>query len=168
MIDKSYKPSDDGIHLYDVQEIERNELTIIKKEMMQLIHQPDANAFVQLKRWRKVGQRALNMIEMLEQMINDNCEEIETLTSNEDRKKYKRWTPEEEELLIEEVCNGKTPVNLALMFGRSAGAIQSKVSNLVGINRISQEVAGQFFGYIDGKKAEGTINGTVIKRGAKV
>lgn len=50
-----------------------------------------------------------------------------------------------------------------LMFGRSAGAIATRVSYLVGIKKVSEEVAGKFVGYLDGKHVEGVINGTVRK-----
>lgn len=76
----------------------------------------------------------------------------------------KRWTPEEDELLIERAArDGETTVSLSRAFGRTPGAIQTRISYLVGINRLSQNVAGRFVGTVDGKQVEGNIDGVVTK-----
>ena len=91
-------------------------------------------------------------------MFDENC-------GGEKRKKNKRWTPEEDEMLIEYLCLGETPsqVELALAFGRTPSAIKTRVSQLVGIGRLSQQIAGKFIGTIDGEQVEGKIVGTVMK-----
>lgn len=92
-------------------------------------------------------------------MFDENC-------GGEKRKKNKRWTPEEDEMLIEYLCLENEPpsqVELALAFGRTPAAIKTRVSHLVGIGRISQKVAGRFIGTINGEEIEGRIEGTVMK-----
>lgn len=77
----------------------------------------------------------------------------------------KRWTEEEDNLLIEmAVADGTTTVELARVFGRTPGAIQSRITYLVGIERLSSKVAGRFIGTIDGEQAEVEIDGIVSKR----
>ena len=88
----------------------------------------------------------------------NRCTEIEYDRGN------KRWTNEEDETLINLVCDGKENIHrISTILGRSPGAIQSHVSYLVGRKRLTQEVAGKFIGMIDGKSAEAEICGKVYR-----
>ena len=88
----------------------------------------------------------------------DRCTEVDYDRGN------KRWTNEEDETLINLVCEGKTNIHkISTILGRSPGAIQTHISYLVGRKRITQEVAGKFIGFINGITAEAEICGTVYK-----
>ena len=76
----------------------------------------------------------------------------------------KRWTDEEDEMLIEMACDDEVSmIDLALFFGRSPGAIQTRITNLVGVGRISQEISGRFVGSINGEHVAGVIEGELRK-----
>lgn len=70
-------------------------------------------------------------------------------------------------MLIEEVCGDTSIHELSLMFGRTPSSIKTRVSTLVGLERISQEVAGRFIGKINGDDANADIEGIVLKKGDK-
>ena len=76
----------------------------------------------------------------------------------------KRWSKEEDETLINLVCEGKDTIHkISTILGRSPGAIQSHISYLVGRKRLTQEVAGKFIGTINGESTEAQICGTIYK-----
>ena len=100
------------------------------------------------------------------------CEGVRKATMLHDRatdidydRSHKRWTPEEDNALIDEVCCDDMNIHkLSTMFGRSPGAIKTHISELVGRKRISQEIAGRFIGIVDGEQIDAEINGTVYKK----
>lgn len=76
----------------------------------------------------------------------------------------KKWTVEEDEVLIELASrDNATPMSIATEMGRSPGAIQSRLSQLVGIGRVSQEIAGRFIGTLNGEHVAGIIDGELRK-----
>ena len=52
---------------------------------------------------------------------------------------------------------------VASLFGRTPSAIASRVSYLVGIERVSQEIAGRFVGTLNGQHIHGMIDGELQK-----
>ena len=76
----------------------------------------------------------------------------------------KKWTKEDEELLIEMVCKDMSMVNIASVLKRSVSAISTKLTNLVGVNRISQSVAGKFIGTANGSEFTADIIGTLFRK----
>ena len=92
------------------------------------------------------------------------CMQINRCTEIEYDRSNKHWTKEEDETLIELVCEGKDNIHqLSTIFGRSPGAIKTHISDLVGRRRLTQEVAGRFIGTINGETSEAVICGTVHK-----
>lgn len=76
----------------------------------------------------------------------------------------KKWTADEDNELIEQVCREDMNIHqLSAVFGRSPGAIKTHISELVGRERLSQEIAGRFIGTIDGMETDAVIDGTVFK-----
>ena len=76
----------------------------------------------------------------------------------------KRWSKEEDEMLINLVCEGNENIHqISTILGRSPGAIQSHISFLVGRKRLTQEVAGKFIGTINGETTQAEICGTVYR-----
>lgn len=77
----------------------------------------------------------------------------------------KRWTESEDEHLIDMAAAGDmTLFELAMTMGRTPGAVQSRISQLVGIGKISQEVAGRFVGTLNGEHVSGIIEGELRKQ----
>ena len=77
----------------------------------------------------------------------------------------KRWTKEEDEFLIESICE-EDPVSLPILasgMGRSETAVQTRISYLVGVKRLSQQVAGKFIGMANGEEFKANLVGTIYK-----
>jgi len=74
----------------------------------------------------------------------------------------KRWTEDEDEALVYAACNDNaTMLTLALDFNRSPGAVQSRLTYLVGVHRISRQVVGRLTGYLDGEPVKGVFEGKI-------
>lgn len=136
----------------------------IVMKVTELQSNPQGNAFIQLKEWKKLGDEIISYFYaygMIMDKVSTSYSEFENATA---RNSNARWTKEEDEILIEMVCKQDgTIYELASTFGRTIPAIKTRVSKLVGLKRLSAEVAGQFIGTLDGEVVEGKINGTVYK-----
>lgn len=121
------------------------------------------NGYKQLLRWRNVGKEMLEFLELqtkIDKHVNNLLREYEGAAS---RNKNKRWSELEESLLIELVCSGATMTDIAVQFGRTPQAISTKVSQLVGVSKLSEEIAGHFIGTLNGAEINGNIAGTLNK-----
>ena len=76
----------------------------------------------------------------------------------------KRWSDEEDNDLVEAVCKGMNIWDVARCLKRTPGAVSTRLSYLVGVNRISQDIAGKFVGQIDGEQRSANIVGTIFRR----
>ena len=129
------------------------------------IAQPKGNAFSQLQIYRKHIPILIEGMAALTEINKDLVEINDRLTKSMYARNRKPWTQEEDATLIDMVCQeGMTVTQLSMYFGRTPGAISSHISPVVGVSRITQEVAGRFIGYVDGEKMEVHINGTLYKQ----
>lgn len=84
--------------------------------------------------------------------------------TDSESKKYKRWTEAEDNELIELVCEPKLSIlDISVTMGRTVPSIKTRVSKLVGLKRISQEIAGRFVGSINGIDSDCVLDGTLFK-----
>ena len=123
-----------------------------------------ANAYTQLQNYRKYVPKLIDACFFYEAWADYAFEQMDRLLEGIDVNKNKRWEKEDEEALIEMVCNDANDIELAVRFGRSVSAIKTKVSQLVGIGRIDQKVAGRFIGTINGEEADAILDGKIFKR----
>ena len=78
-----------------------------------------------------------------------------------------RWEAWEDELLVGIAADGEdldlrhALANLAGSLGRTPAAVSSRLSYLVGMRRMSQEVSGRLEGFLNGLPIDGTISGTL-------
>ena len=121
------------------------------------------NAFQQIQIYRKYVPVLAKNFAVVDALANYFGAQLEVIEQKSVANKNKRWTPEEDERVIDMICDGFTEIEIAIKTGRSIGAIHTRVSKLVGINRIDRKVAGHFLGYINGEKTEGDIDGVVTK-----
>ena len=129
-----------------------------------LIVHPPKSAFAKISAYQELLRRAALRILALEDLKEAAILEIERHESNVGERSRKRWTPEDDDMLIEAASqDGATIFGMAKEFGRTPGAIQSRISHLVGIKRMSKEVAGRFIGTLNGEFVEGDIDGVVSK-----
>lgn len=91
----------------------------------------------------------------------------EQIASGSYRNSRKRWREEDDETLIDLVCEGKSDVFIANCLGRSVSACKSRVSYLVGIEKMSEKTAGYFIGMLSGEEVNGLIEGQVYKQKPK-
>jgi len=128
------------------------------------IAEPPKNAFKQVSLYRALLKRAGLHIMMLQDVNRKLMKELIRMGAGIGDQGRKRWTQEEDEMLIEAATDGtKNIIDLANAFGRTPGAIQSRITKLVGIKRLSEEIAGRFIGTINGEFVKGDIDGTLRK-----
>ena len=137
----------------------------IVMKVTELQTRPNGNPYIQLTEWKKLGDEIIKYFYTYGTIMSKSALVNEEIATGAERNKNSRWTKEEDERLIDVVCQeGWTPFELSASFGRSIPAIKARVSKLVGLKRVSQEIAGRFFGTIDGVETSGSIEGIVYKR----
>lgn len=123
------------------------------------------NVSKELLAYRKYVPMILQAMEQMQEINRRLSKSFERIETDSEEKSGQRWTPEEDEMLIELVTDSKwSTIEISTTLGRTVPAIKSRVSKLVGLKRISQEVAGRFIGTINGNDVEGTISGTVYTK----
>ena len=118
----------------------------------------------QMKVFRKYVPVLLDLYDMSTQALIASCKQAEELQGSLAERSKKRYTPEEDEAIISTAAEGDTLVAIALAVGRTPTAIQTRISHLVGIGKISQSVAGRFIGTINGSQIDAEIDGVVYKQ----
>ena len=120
--------------------------------------------YLEIKTWRGLGKKMLAYMKMVDKFSHQTMKEQQRLKTMKSDRANKRWTPEEDELLIELLCNEEyTLLDVSKTIGRSITAINTRVSTLVGIKRTNQEIRGLFTGKLNGMIVDGTIDGLLTK-----
>lgn len=159
----------EGIGLYDRRVKEKFESeeaarrnSIIKLRQMNM-KQPK-NLFQTLREYRECTKMLIESLELVEVVNADQVREIDILKGGIGERDRKRWTPEEDDALVSVAADGKLSLlSMAVAFRRSPGAVSSRLTYLVGIRRLSQEVAGRVTGFIDGEAVDGFFTGRLTK-----
>ena len=142
----------------------QDELVKTCNKINELLKHPKGSAIKQLIEWRKIGLGMVKILKANHEIVQGSAEIVNRINDSVAKKSNQRWTQEEDEKLIEAVCSGKfTIVEISCSFGRSPTAIKTRVSHLVGVSRISQEIAGKFIGTLNGACIEGNIRGKLQK-----
>ena len=136
----------------------------IRSQLMNLCTTPKGSAFHQLQQFRKLVPELLKAYSELVEVAGASVKQLERACAKSEQNKNRRWTEEEDHWLIDMVVQDTPAIEIATTMGRSVTAIKSRVSKLVGLQRISQNIAGKFFGTINGEKISGIIEGTVQKK----
>lgn len=118
----------------------------------------------ELAAYRKWVPVLIDFVKSQDALIKGQEKTFERYSMKQEENRHKRWSKEEDLVLIDEVCEGNASIlELSTMMGRSPASIKTRLSYLVGIKRISQEVAGRFVGTLDGRDVAGNINGIITK-----
>ena len=118
----------------------------------------------ELKVYRKYVPEVIKSICRVSELNREAIIRLERYETDGMKKRYKRWTKEEDEELINLVCDDSfSMLEISTMLGRTVPSIKTRVSKLVGLKRLSQEVAGRFIGMINGNHANCVLDGTVYK-----
>lgn len=131
-------------------------------ELIKLSHEKP-NVSKELLTYRKYVPVLLRYCEFLDKFSNVTVKTMQRIESDCEERKYERWTEEEDAALIELICSDRTIIEVSAALGRTVASIKTRVSKLVGIRRISQDVAGRFVGTADGQIVDLQINGTLYK-----
>lgn len=170
--DMDYEPQEHGIELTNMKEMKKRlgvnnmyESAKFWTEVQVLIDHPKMNAYTQLAKWRSLGKQMVAHCKEMEDIAMSYQRQIDRINSLSFERNGERWSDDEDGQLVELVCNGNIPmVELCTIFGRSPGAIQTRLSYLVGVKKVSSEIAGKFIGTLNGAKIEGNIKGNLTKQ----
>ena len=139
---------------------ENNEVV---ERLLKICIQP-GKPFKDLQTFRTLVPKLINLYLVDQKALAAAMREVDRYRNEFGTRSRKRWTEQEDEALIELITDDKNTIeSLAATFGRSAGAISTRISYLVGIERLSQEVAGRFVGTLGGVQVDETIKGTIYK-----
>lgn len=152
-----------GILLYHIDDVlEKGSVYEAAKKVANVLTQRPKSIIVELNTYRKNIPIIIEYIVQEARIRNDLIRQNDRFYSSKAEKDKKRWTEEEDNALIEKACYPDTSLlQLSIDFGRTTSAIQSRLTYLVGVKRISKPVVGRFFGKADGKDVEMYLDGTV-------
>lgn len=118
----------------------------------------------QLRLFKKYVPKLLSLYLATHEVLCASVKNEERLYDSTAERSRKRWDKDEDDLLVELASRGEMSMTeLAVTMGRTPGAIQTRLSQLVGIGRISQSVAGKFIGTLNGENVHGYIDGSLQK-----
>lgn len=124
-----------------------------------------------LSKRMKLQKKAVESVFDAASKIWSMCQIFDTfaaqMASGSYRNSRKRWREEDDEILIDLVCEGKSDVFISNCLGRSVSACKSRVTYLVGIEKMSEKTAGYFIGMLSGEEVSGSIEGLVYKQEPK-
>lgn len=138
------------------------QISAIGKILLAIKGQPE-NPMKRLKIYDECVPLLLEVTENFDAYACRSKELLESTWNNQGIRRNKRWTEEEDEELIEFIAHDWGIGVVASLFGRTPSAIASRVSYLVGIERVSQEIAGRFVGTLNGQHIHGMIDGELQK-----
>lgn len=134
------------------------------RELMEMEHRPQKNAFAALAKYRRASKILIEMVNVFQIVHDDQNRELEILNGSGMERDKKRWTPVEDETLVDLASRGtESLMRIAVSLRRSPGAVTSRLTYLVGIRRVSEEIAGRITGFIDGEPVEGFFSGTLAR-----
>ena len=126
--------------------------------------EPAKNPFDELKIYREYVPMIIKWGFGNQEILQDVLADNRRLTGTPGARSGKRWTSEEDRVLIDlATADDAAIIPIATTLGRSPQAISSRLTYLVGISRVTQEIAGRITGYIDGNPVDGQFVGTITK-----
>ena len=139
---------------------------VLYQKIFKMLNGSKMNAFQEIKEWRKIGKQMMAYMETASKGFKNVAKENKRLRDITPERTGKKWTKEEDEILIEMLCDDDTNlIEIATTLGRSVSAISTRCSVLVGIERTKQNISGKFIGKLNGLVVDGTIDGILTKHG---
>ena len=151
---------------YGVQDVEslRKETWPAITKLYECCHSKGGNMAQKYRAYERYVPTLLKLYFDYQEMVESLGKQIERYEKAAAARKNARWTDEEDNALIEMVVQDGIGIHeLSTMFGRSPASISTRLSKLVGIGRISQDIVGKFVGTINGEEVSGHIDGTLTK-----
>lgn len=128
-----------------------------------LRNNPPKSIHVRMKMYDRVASAFLDHLDFTIEMKRELTKELKQERGARPDRNGKRWLDDEDILLIERVAAGDSIQKIANTFGRTPLAVSGRVSHLVGIKRITEEIAGRIEGYLNGAEVEGVFVGKIRK-----
>lgn len=165
-VNDGYRPTQQGVMLWNLDDFTgKSEALEAVSKLGELQRHRPKSIVVELQLYRKYVPLLVKCLAETIALKEAMKEENDRFYGKSAGNSNKRWTKEEDELLIEEAAKEDATINeISITFGRTPSAIAGRITYLVGRKRISQAVAGRFVGFIDGEKKESEIVGTVYKK----
>lgn len=139
---------------------------ILAPKIRDMLNEPKKNPIQELKEWRKIGKNMLVYMKMQAKLNKNMLKQQQRLVTMKSDRSGKKWTPEEDEVLIELICDDEfTLLDVSKTLGRSISAIQTRCSFLTGVENTKKKIQGKFQGKLNGLVIDGTIDGLLIKKG---
>ena len=155
---KDYKRTDDDVLMY---RCDNNEAAY---KLSTIIQNRPKSIVVELNTYRKYVPQLIKALIDATMVMNASVKQSERYANPKAEKDHKRWTENEDKMLIDMVCyKDCSMMEIATTFGRTVSAIQTRLTYLVGVKRLSQQIAGKFIGKINGEQTEADLVGTVYK-----
>lgn len=126
-----------------------------------LLSNPPKSAHKEITEYRKLCRQLVEYQFYYQTLIETLGEEVDRVISGQSCRGGKRWSDDEDEILIDSASRDMPISRISIMLGRTPAAIQTRLSYLVGIKRVSAKVAGRFVGWFNGDQVEGDIDGVV-------
>lgn len=151
----------EGVNLWDLEKIvDPSELHTALSEVIRMNHEQPKNLFMTLKKYREHSATIIRWAMTLQELRESSDRQLNHLMGKAGERSNKRWTESEDMALVELAANDQhSLVELSVTFGRSPAAISSRLTYLVGIKKVSQEIAGRIIGFIDGEPVNGYFSG---------
>ena len=146
----------------DNESLSKETKTAIVK-LFECSHSKGGNMAQKYRTYERYVPVLLKLHFQFQDMLDKQYEQIERYEKAASARKNARWTPDEDNALVEMAVQGVGIHELSTMFGRSPASISTHLSKLVGIGRISQDIVGRFFGTLNGEEVSGRIDGTLVK-----
>ena len=163
--DESEFSAGDGVRLWDRNKLEER-LPDVRKAAYELTRlnagQSRKNFHQKLKDYQRYSEELLKAHGVQSEVLAAAQKTIHELEAGMAENAGRRWSKEADEALVEMASrdDGHTVVTLAGMFGRSPGAVASRLSDLVGMRRITGEQYLRLSGQLNGKEVDGVFVGT--------
>lgn len=160
-----YNPQNDGVLLFDSNKLQTsNETAEAFKKINMVLQNRPKSIIVELNTFRKYVPSIIKYAIQQTNIAHAAVRQNDRFVNVEEEKKHKRWTENEDKLLIDLVCEEKeSMMSIATIFGRSVTAIKARLTYLVGVKRLSQQIAGKFIGTVNGEESEVQLEGTLYK-----
>ena len=133
------------------------------RDIHTLRNSPPKSIHVRMKMYDRIASTFLDHLDMTAEIRQGMLKERKQDRGARPERNGKRWSEAEDVTLINHVAAGESIQSLANIFGRTPLAISGRVSHLVGIKRITEEIAGRIEGYLDGAEVKGVFVGKIRK-----
>lgn len=163
----------DGVHLIKSSVAERKQTALLKAialhNQLEGLHGAPfphrlKNVMNRLNAYREVSATFRDAIITHQELRDMAMRERAQIAGKGTPRSGKKWTDDEDSILIDRAVTGDDVQAIALTLGRTPTAVSGRISHLVGVKRISEAFAGTIRGQLNGEEVEGVFVGNVSRK----